>query len=185
MGITFVTDAHMAALNRFYRGRHEPTDVLSVAFQPQGQAPGDLRPHRRRRLRDLGDTFVGLPEVVTYSDRHGLALESRLRVLLAHSIAHLVGHTHGTRGEYQPMRELEERMVFGHEEWLTGGHPGDDRACAGGVEGRVATGDGGRGAAGGGHGPGRGAGAFDKGDWMPRIVDEAALRRSLGLARPS
>jgi len=80
MTVALVPDARVRALNRRYRKKDAPTDVLSFPADERGQL-GDVviaAGVARRQARDAG---------------HSLATE--LRVLALHGLLHLLGYDHG------------------------------------------------------------------------------------------
>lgn len=79
VGVTFVHDIEMRALNKFWRKKDEPTDVLSFPLDEEGLW-GDLVisvDTARRQAR---------------SNEHDLATE--VAVLVAHGLVHLAGLDH-------------------------------------------------------------------------------------------
>ena len=87
-------DARMRSLNRTWRRKDRPTDVLSF---PSGE-PGLL-----------GDIAVDLPYAARQARARGHATERELQVLLAHGLLHLLGHDHET--DTGTMFRLQRRLV--------------------------------------------------------------------------
>jgi probable rRNA maturation factor len=79
LGVIFVDEAQMAELNDTYRGKPEPTDVLSFPLDARDEVPDGLP-------RQLGDVVV-CPAVAS-SDGTPIA------TLLVHGVLHLVGWDH-------------------------------------------------------------------------------------------
>ena len=112
--ICFVSDPAMARMNRKFRGKEGPTDVLSF---PARRTKARTTARRARSLRSAGrkaaDHYIGdiviSPETARrYARRrpHGLAAE--LRVLILHGMIHLAGYDHESdKGE---MMHLERRL---------------------------------------------------------------------------
>jgi probable rRNA maturation factor len=112
--IAIVSDARMRALNRQFRGKDEPTDVLS--FPSGGESPGDPR--------DLGEIAIAWGVAGRQARAHGHARQVEIRILALHGLLHLLGYDHDTdRGE---MRRLEARLgrKAGLPAVLTGRVPG-------------------------------------------------------------
>ena len=107
--ICFVSDSEMAKMNRRFRRKSGPTDVLSF---PVGE--GKMRA-RERVSRPMGgaDGYIGdiviSPETARrYARRNARGLASELRVLILHGMVHLAGYDHETdNGE---MMQLERRL---------------------------------------------------------------------------
>ena len=112
--ICFVSDPAMARMNRKFRGKEGPTDVLSF---PARRTKARTTARRARSLRSAGkkaaDRYIGdiviSPETARrYARRrpHGLAAE--LRVLILHGMIHLAGYDH--ESDDGEMMHLERRL---------------------------------------------------------------------------
>lgn len=109
--VCFLSDCAMQRLNRAFRGKDRPTDVLSF---PARRWRPPLRIRRRpQRGRELMGTFLGeiaiSPETARRNARrYGRSLDRELRTLILHGILHLMGYDHETdRGQ---MNHLEGRL---------------------------------------------------------------------------
>ena len=87
-------DARMRALNREWRRRDRPTDVLS--FPAAGSEM-------------LGDLVIDVPYAARQARRRGHALQREVQVLLAHGVLHLLGHDHET--DDGTMFRLQRKLV--------------------------------------------------------------------------
>jgi probable rRNA maturation factor len=94
-----VTDREIRDLNRQYRGKDKPTDVLSF---PLADA---LCPHL------LGDVIISIETATRQAQRRGHALLEELQTLLIHGILHLLGYDHEiSRREALRMRRKEQEL---------------------------------------------------------------------------
>ena len=73
------TDAELRRLNRDFRGRDYPTDVLSF--------PADVG-------ESLGDLAISLPRARAQASEFGHALPDEIRILMLHGLLHLLGMDH-------------------------------------------------------------------------------------------
>jgi probable rRNA maturation factor len=89
-------------LNRLYRKKNRPTDVLSFS-QREGEL-GD------RAGRLLGDVVLSVPTARGQADARGCDLVSELTMLLAHGLLHLLGWDHDTPAKHRRMRRETERL---------------------------------------------------------------------------
>lgn len=85
----------MAELNRQYRGKPTPTNVLAFAMQ-EGEF-AELTPHL------LGDVVIAADTAAQEARQSGISLEDRLDALLIHGILHLFGYDH-EQGEAEAAR---------------------------------------------------------------------------------
>lgn len=92
LGIRFAGDREVRRLNRTYRGKDRPTDVLSF--------PGEDG--------HLGDILISVPVARRQAAAAGHAVERELQVLLLHGLLHCLGHDHETDGG--EMERLERRL---------------------------------------------------------------------------
>jgi len=94
----------MRALNSRYRGRDEPTDVLSFA-QGEGRAfPGAGR-------GPAGDIAISLDALGENAREFGVGEDEELRRLLIHGILHIDGMDHETNDRAEPMLRLQEKIL--------------------------------------------------------------------------
>ena len=91
--MALVPDARVRALNRQYRRKDAPTDVLSFPAEEQGR---------------LGDVViaVGVARRQAREARH--SLQTELRVLALHGLLHLLGYDH--EHDDGQMARLERRL---------------------------------------------------------------------------
>lgn len=95
VAIALVTDAHMRSLNRTYRRKDRPTDVLSFP----SDAPGML-----------GDVVIARGVAERQAAEHGHRLQSELRILALHGLLHLIGYDHDARSDRGRMKRAEDRL---------------------------------------------------------------------------
>lgn len=88
--IVFLGRAQSRKLNRDFRGKDRPTDVLS--FEPFGTRKGS------KKSQDLGELAVCLPLVKLQAKEHGLSFNEELGYLILHGILHLLGYEHEKGG---------------------------------------------------------------------------------------
>lgn len=92
VGLRLTTDAEIRVLNRDYRGKAKPTDVLAFA-QREGPA-GELHPEL------LGDIVISV-DTARRQARRGLPGE--LLHLASHGLCHLLGYDHRDDDEERVM----------------------------------------------------------------------------------
>ncbi len=91
-------------LNREFRGKDKPTDVLSF---PSAVPVNDISESH------AGDLAISLETAQAQANEHGHSLRDEVRVLLLHGLLHLAGMDHETdRGE-MAAREADFRHTLG------------------------------------------------------------------------
>jgi len=95
----------MRVLNRQYRQKDKPTDVLSfsrVEFRPPGVP-----------LIDLGDVLICRSVAVRQAKENGLSLKEELVRLTVHGVLHLFGYDHErSSADEKKMFRLQDRIVY-------------------------------------------------------------------------
>jgi probable rRNA maturation factor len=102
LSLVLTDDERIQELNRAYRDKDKPTDVLAFsqlegAF---GHGAGSL----------LGDVIVSIPTAARQARARKTDLTSELTMLLAHGLLHLVGWDHDTAPKDRKMRRETARL---------------------------------------------------------------------------
>lgn len=98
-GLIFVSSKRMAELNKQYRGKPEPTNVLSFSS-------GEIR-----NGWDSGDVVVCPIVVKKQAEKSGFTQKKWMTRLIVHGILHLAGYDHKTEKERIVMEKLEEKTI--------------------------------------------------------------------------
>jgi probable rRNA maturation factor len=99
LSLALVMDPEIHALNRQYRGKNKPTDVLSFPLADE------LQPFL------LGEVVISVETAARQAQRRGHALREEIQTLLIHGILHLLGYDHEvSRSEAIRMRRKEREM---------------------------------------------------------------------------
>ena len=108
ISVTFVDNEQIHELNREYRGKDMPTDVLSF---PMGEN-GVYDENHNTGAKILGDIVISVPKALEQAKRYGHSFEREMGYLTAHSMLHLLGYDHENGGiERVRMREKEENVM--------------------------------------------------------------------------
>ncbi len=120
LGVRFASDRELRRVNRDYRGKDKPTDVLSFPGESgeediePAMEPGDeaAEPHH------IGDILISVPTARRQAAERGHSPERELKTLLLHGLLHCLGYDHeADRGQ---MERLERKL---RRTWI-----GDDHA---------------------------------------------------------
>ncbi len=103
LSVLLTDDPGIQALNRSWRRKNRPTDVLS--FPAGAPPPGLLGP------RHLGDVILSLDTARRQARLHRRTLAQELDLYLAHGLLHLLGHDHHRRRDAERMAALESRLL--------------------------------------------------------------------------
>lgn len=120
LSIGLVDDAAIHALNRSFRKKDKPTDVLAFPMLEELPETPGRKPKRGRKKGPaigeltglLGDVIISIETAERQAQENNRPLTSELTMLLAHGLLHLVGFDHLTDAEERAMteatRDLEE-----------------------------------------------------------------------------
>jgi len=102
LSIVLTDDAQIRILNRDYRHKDRPTDVLAFAIREgaHGELAGEM----------LGDVVISLETADRQAREHGHSLREEAVFLLAHGLLHLLGWDHDTKAKDAAMRRESERL---------------------------------------------------------------------------
>ena len=104
--VLLVGDLAMRALNRRWRGKDAPTDVLAFS-QREGEG-GGLHPEL------LGDVVISVATALRQARENRCCLAAELDRLVAHGLLHLLGYEHeGDPAGARAMRRREEALLRG------------------------------------------------------------------------
>lgn len=100
--VRFSDDETMRELNREWRGKDAPTDVLSFPMQ-EGPAFDLDEP--------LGDIILAWPFVTREAERLGLEAQKHAQHLIVHGVLHLLGFVHAEDMDAERMQALESKAM--------------------------------------------------------------------------
>jgi probable rRNA maturation factor len=100
--IVLADDALLRWLNRSYRGKDAPTNVLSFPFQsPPGSG----------EVRHLGDVVLAAETVRKEAAERGIPPVHHVQHLVVHGLLHLLGFDHDTDANADAMERLEAQIL--------------------------------------------------------------------------
>jgi probable rRNA maturation factor len=102
--VLLTTDTEMRRLNRHFRGKDKPTDVLS--FPAGGPVAAEV----------AGDLAISVPTARRQAAERGHVLRTEIKVLILHGLLHLAGYDHETdKGEMDRReRALRAKLRLPH-----------------------------------------------------------------------
>ncbi|UIJ45873.1 rRNA maturation RNase YbeY [Sphingomonas cannabina] len=110
IAVRLTSDEEVHTLNRQYRGKDKPTNVLSFPMvQPdlldtvtQGSDDGEVI---------LGDIVLAHGVCVAEAADKGISVEHHATHLIVHGVLHLLGHDHGDDAAAEAMEEIERAAL--------------------------------------------------------------------------
>lgn len=104
LSIVVTDDPGIKALNRQYRNRPEPTNVLAFSMR-EGEF-GDMHPDI------LGDVVISMESAAREAHDLGISAEARFKFLLIHGILHLMGYGHEAGADQRRRMEEKSETLF-------------------------------------------------------------------------
>jgi probable rRNA maturation factor len=102
VSVLLCDDAVIAALNARWRGRDEPTNVLSFPAPPAADPAAPAH---------LGDIAIACETVTREAQEQDQPVAEHLAHLAVHGFLHLLGYDHRTDGEADRMERLERDIL--------------------------------------------------------------------------
>lgn len=108
LSVTFVTNDRIQEINREYRDKDKPTDVISFAMEELGEGEIPLTGVDLPRI--LGDVIISLAKAREQADDYGHSFIRELGFLAVHGFLHLLGYDHEN--------EKDEKVMFSRQKDL-------------------------------------------------------------------
>jgi metalloprotein, YbeY/UPF0054 family len=106
LSVVLADDALVHRLNREYRGKDKPTNVLSFALtEAEEPDAGEDAPIM------LGDVILAWETVAREAAEQGKTPSDHMTHLVVHGVLHLLGYDHETDDEAEEMEQLETRLL--------------------------------------------------------------------------
>ena len=93
-------------INRRYRKKNRPTDVISFANRDGGF------PEIDSPVEDLGDIYISLEKAGEQAGEFGVTLADEVKRLVIHGVLHLAGYDHEKSRKQALVMEQKEQEIF-------------------------------------------------------------------------
>lgn len=97
INIVLVDNSYIQELNKKYRNKNQPTDVLSFENE-------DIE-------EELGDVFISIDKVITQSLEYEHSFERELAFLTLHGFLHCLGYDHQDLDSEEEMFLLQKEII--------------------------------------------------------------------------
>ncbi|MFP3633611.1 rRNA maturation RNase YbeY [Bacillus sp. SIMBA_033] len=109
VSVTIVTNEDIREINRDYRGKDTPTDVISFALEEEGEdeveiVGADMPPV-------LGDIIISADRTKEQAEEYGHSFMRELGFLAVHGFLHLLGYDHMTKEEEEEMFSKQKDLL--------------------------------------------------------------------------
>ena len=115
LSVTFVGNDRIQEINKEYRKKDQPTDVISFAMEELGEGEVELVGVDMPRV--LGDIIISVDKAEEQAKDYGHSYMRELGFLSVHGFLHLLGYDHLTKEEEEIMFSTQKQILdeFGLE----------------------------------------------------------------------
>ncbi len=115
--LTMLNDATIKKLNKEYRGKNKPTDVLSFSYiEENAQMNADGSPFAFPQQDLIGEIAISIETARNQAKEHGKTLKEELQFLFVHGLFHVFGYDHEEENERKEMFDLQDEVI-GNKSW--------------------------------------------------------------------
>lgn len=108
LSVTFVNNEEIQEINRIYRMKDQPTDVISFAMEEMGE--GEIAIKGEDLPTILGDVIISIPRTIEQASEYNHSFMRELGFLSIHGFLHLLGYDH--------MEKEDEIIMFAKQKEL-------------------------------------------------------------------
>ena len=104
--VIITDDGFIREMNREYRKKDSPTDVISFANRDCEFPDIESEPE------DLGDIFISIETAERQAAEYGVSLKDEIKRLVIHGVLHLAGYDHEKSEEQAAVMARKEREIY-------------------------------------------------------------------------
>ena len=103
ISIVFIGEKKIKLLNKKYREKNKTTDVLSFGLWKLV--------HLSTEQNYFGEIFICYLKIIKQAKTFQHSVSKELKIILIHSILHLLGYDHKIKKDWEEMEEMEEKLL--------------------------------------------------------------------------
>ncbi|MGJ1091958.1 rRNA maturation RNase YbeY [Enterococcus gallinarum] len=113
MSVTFMDNAAIQVINRDYRDKDQPTDVISFALEEETEEelPIIFDDEMPAMPRNLGDIMISVERAKEQASEYGHSYDRELGFLALHGFLHINGYDHMTPEDEKEMFGLQKKIL--------------------------------------------------------------------------
>lgn len=109
VSVTFVDNERIQEINKEYRDKDQPTDVISFAMEELGE--GEVEIISDFIPKHLGDIIISIPRTREQAEEYGHSFHRELGFLAVHGFLHLLGYDHMTDEDEKKMFTRQDEIL--------------------------------------------------------------------------
>ncbi|MBN2096727.1 rRNA maturation RNase YbeY [Candidatus Peregrinibacteria bacterium] len=99
LNVVFVNDDYIQSLNKQYRHKDQPTDVISFSY---------IETSDFKDTGLIGEIYISVPIAKKQAKK---GLEDELNKLFVHGFLHIFGHNHESEKDFKKMNKIEREVL--------------------------------------------------------------------------
>lgn len=109
ISITFVNNDEIQEINRIYRGKDQPTDVISFAMEEMGEGEIEIKGEDLPTI--LGDIIISIERTKEQAQEYNHSFMRELGFLTVHGFLHLLGYDHMEKEDEEIMFRKQKELL--------------------------------------------------------------------------
>ena len=109
ISVTIVDNDYIHEINRTYRHKDAPTDVISFAFLDDNPDRDNL--FHSGQMVVLGEIYISSDKAKEQAVSYGHSLDRELKFLFVHGLLHLLGYDHMKKEDEKVMFRLQDEIL--------------------------------------------------------------------------
>ena len=100
INLIVIDPAEMAEMNKQFRGKEGPTDILTFSYYSPELTASDV----------VGEIYLCLEKIKLYAEEAGKTYKEQLEYIIIHGLTHLMGYDHESNTDWQEMERVEKKI---------------------------------------------------------------------------
>lgn len=109
VSISFVKNDEIQEINKTYRDKDQPTDVISFALEDEFE--GEVEIIGVELPRVLGDIIISVDMAKVQAEEYNHSFKRELGFLAVHGFLHLLGYDHMNEADEAKMKQRQEEVL--------------------------------------------------------------------------
>jgi probable rRNA maturation factor len=111
MSVTLCDNNYIQELNKNYRNKDVPTDVLSFAIEDDENEELLMAMKKLSSIREIGDIIISYDKAQSQAEEYGHTLNREMCFLFTHGVLHLLGYDHMNKSDEEEMFGLQKKIL--------------------------------------------------------------------------
>ena len=111
LSVTLCDNNHIQDLNKTYRKKNVPTDVLSFAIEDGASDEFVASISKLASVREIGDIIISYDKACEQANEYGHSVKREMCFLFTHGVLHLLGYDHINKTDEEEMFALQKKIL--------------------------------------------------------------------------